>query len=87
MNASGGSMVAVTYSGTSDTRSFTEDDAVGVELYFERGIATEVDDDVADFLLTSELVKGEFIRADSSMLDDRDDDIQEPIPGLLSDSE
>lgn len=74
-------MTHVTYVGTADTRHFTTNDSVGVDLTFARNVPLEVHEDIAEVLLES--MADEFIESEAPLeLDDSIDDAQEPLPDL-----
>lgn len=85
-------MKTITYVGTSDIRSFSEIDPVGVELTFLRHQAVEVKNEVAKVLLEDERYQGEFIEGEyvapvvetvtPDQIDASLDDSGAPLPGL-----
>lgn len=85
-------MKIITYVGTSDTRGFSEDDPVGVEITFSRHESVEVKNEIAKILLEDERYFGEFIEGEyvapvvetvtPDQIDQSLDDSGAPIPGL-----
>ena len=77
-----------TYVGSSNTRHFTTEDAVGIDLDFERHVPLEVPAATAEFLLLDPQFDGEFVEGEyippvaPDELDDSIDHAQEPLPDL-----